>query len=63
MSSGRLPEVETKENSKPVSRKSGRRCLREVVVYERFQYKALAENIFSVLDRWSIINNYWMRFL
>ena len=43
------------ENSKAVSRKRGRCCLREVVVYERFQYKALAENVFSVLDRWSII--------
>ena len=39
-------------NSKTVCRKSGRGRLREVVVYERFQYKALTENIFHVLGRW-----------
>ena len=27
----------------------------EVVVYERFQYKALTENIFGVLGRWSLM--------
>ena len=41
------------ENSKTVSCKSGRGCLREVVVYERVHYKALSENIFGVLGRWS----------
>ena len=46
----------TIENSKTESRKrskSGRGRLREVVVYERFQYNALTENIFGVLGRWS----------
>ena len=43
----------TVENSKTVSRRSGRGRLREVVVYERFQCKTLTENIFSVLGRWS----------
>ena len=28
-------------------------ALREVVVYERIQYKALTEDIFGVLGRWS----------
>ena len=32
---------------------SGRGRLREVVVYERIQYKALTEDIFGVLGRWS----------
>ena len=31
----------------------GRGRLREVVVYERIQYKALTEDIFGVLGRWS----------
>ena len=39
----------TVENSQTVSRKSGHGRLLEVVVYERFQYKALTENIFGVL--------------
>ena len=39
-------------NSKTVCRKSGRGRLREVVVYDRFQYKALTENIFHVLGGW-----------
>ena len=26
-----------------------------MVVYERFQYKALTENIFGVLGRWSLM--------
>ena len=39
----------TIENSQTVSRKSGHGRLLEVVVYERFQYKALTENIFGVL--------------
>ena len=39
----------TKENSKTVSRKSGLGLLPEVVVYDRFQYKALTENIFGAL--------------
>ena len=47
--------LKTIENSKTVPRKSGRGCLWKVVVYERFQYKALTENIFSILDRWLII--------
>ena len=42
-------------NSKTVCRKSGRGRLREVAVYERFQYKALTENICHVLGRWSLI--------
>ena len=37
----------TVENSKTVSRKSDHGRLLEVVVYERFQYKAFTENIFS----------------
>ena len=61
MSSGSLAEVESLaiENCKTLSRKSGRGRLREVVVYERFQYKALTEDIFGVLgkvvacERWS----------
>ena len=32
---------------------SGR--LREVVVYERFQFMALTENIFGVLQRWFLM--------
>ena len=32
---------------------SGRGRLREVVIYERIQYKALTEDIFGVLGRWS----------
>ena len=43
------------ENSKTVSRKSGRGRLREMVVYERLQYKALTEDILSVLGRWSLM--------
>ena len=42
--------LETMENSERVSRR-----LREVVVYERFQYKALTENMFGVLRRWSLM--------
>ena len=38
----------TVENSKTVSRKSDHGRLLEVVVYERFQCKALTENIFDV---------------
>ena len=41
--------IKTVENSQTVSRKSGHGRLLEVVVYERFQYKALTENIFGVL--------------
>ena len=47
--------LKTIANSKTVSRKRGRRCLLEVVFYQRFQYKALTENIFGVLERWSLI--------
>ena len=45
--------LKTIENSKTVNRKSGRSQLWQVAVYERFQYKALTENIFGVLGRWS----------
>ena len=41
--------LKTIENSKTVSRR-----LREVLVYERFQYKALTENMFGVLRRCSL---------
>ena len=51
MSCSHLPEVEKIENSKLVSRKSGRGCSREVVVYKRFQYKIFTENILGVLER------------
>ena len=47
--------LKTIENSKTVNRKSGRSQLRQVAVYERFQYKALTENIFGVLGRWLLI--------
>ena len=47
--------LKTIENSKTVNRKSGRSQLWQVAVYERFQYKALTENIFGVLGRWSLI--------
>ena len=46
------------ENSKTVSPKSGRGRLQEVVVYERFQYKAVTEDIFGVLGRcrlWEVV--------
>ena len=43
------------ENSKTVSPKSGRSRLQEVVVYERFQYKAVTEDIFGVLGRLSLM--------
>ena len=43
--------LKTIENSKTVNRKSGRSQLWQVAVYERFQYKALTENIFGVLGR------------
>ena len=42
--------LKTIENSKTVNRR-----YREVLVYERFQYKALTENIFGVLGRWSLM--------
>ena len=42
--------LKTIENSKTVSRR-----LREVLVYERFQHKALTENMFGVLRRWSLM--------
>ena len=47
--------LKTIENSKTVSRKSDRGRLREVVVYERFQYKALTDDIFGVLGRLSLM--------
>ena len=47
--------LKTIENSKTFCRKSGRGRLREVVVYERFPYKALTENIFGVLGSCSLM--------
>ena len=47
--------LKTIENSKTVSPKSGRGRLQEVVVYERFQYKAVTEDIFGVLGRLSLM--------
>ena len=38
--------IKTIENSKTVSRKIDHVRLRKVVVYERFQYKAVTENNF-----------------
>ena len=47
--------LKTIENSKTVSQKTGHGRLRKVVVYERFQYKALTEKIFGVLGMWSLM--------
>ena len=47
--------LKTIENSKTVSPKSGRGRLQEVVVYERFQHKAVTEDIFGVLGRLSLM--------
>ena len=47
--------LKTVENSKTVRRKRGRSRLRAVVVYVRFQYEALTENIFGVLGRWLLV--------
>ena len=41
----------TIENSKTVSRKIDHGRLRKVVVYERFQFKAVTENIFWIILR------------
>ena len=41
------------DSSFTVSRRSGLGHLLEVVVYERFQYKASTESISVVLGRWS----------
>ena len=49
------PRLKTIKIFKTVSQNSGRGCLGEVVLYERFQYKALTENIFGVLGRWSLM--------
>ena len=49
------------ENSKTVSPKSGRGRLQEVVVYERFQYKAVTEDIFGVLGRLSLMGGGHLR--
>ena len=38
---------------------SGR--LREVAIYERFQFMALTENIFGVLRRWSLMGGRHLR--
>ena len=55
MTSGRLPEVENNPKFKLSADKVRWLRLQEVVIYERFQYKALTENIFGVLGRWSLI--------
>ena len=55
MSGGPRRRLKTIENSKTVSPKSGRSRLQEVVVYERFQYKAVTEDIFGVLGRLSLM--------
>ena len=55
MSGGPCGRLKTIENSKTVSPKSGRGRLQEVVVYERFQYKAVTEDIFGVLGRLSLM--------
>ena len=55
MSGGARGRLKTIENSKTVSPKSGRGRLQEVVVYERFQYKAVTEDIFGVLGRLSLM--------
>ena len=47
--------LKTIEYSKTINRKSGRSQLWQVAIYERFQYKALTENIFGVLGRWSLM--------
>ena len=55
MSGGPRGLLKTIENSKTVSPKSGRGRLQEVVVYERFQHKAVTEDIFGVLGRLSLM--------
>ena len=55
MSCGPRGRLKTIENSKTVSPKSGRGRLQEVGVYERFQYKAVTEDIFGVLGRLSLM--------
>ena len=55
MSGGPRGRLKTIENSKTVSPKSVRGRLLEVVVYERFQYKAVTEDIFGVLGRLSLM--------
>ena len=55
MSGGPRGRLKTIENSKTVSPKSGRGRLQEVVVYERFPYKVVTENIFGVLGRLSLM--------
>ena len=55
MSGGPRGRLKTRENSKTVSPKSGRGRWQEVVVYERFQYKAVTEDIFGVLGRMSLM--------
>ena len=47
--------LKTIDNSKLSAEKVVAIAYGEVVVYERFQYKALTENIFGVLGRWSIM--------
>ena len=55
MSGGPRGRLKTIENSKTVSPKSGRGRLQEVVVYERFPYKVVTEDIFGVLGRLSLM--------
>ena len=61
MSGGPRGRLKTIENSKTVSPKSGRGRLQEVVVYERFQYKAVTEDIFGVLGRLSLMGGGHLR--
>ena len=56
MSNGRLPELENNTRKfKNFQPKKWSRSLTGVVVYEKFQYKSLTENIFGVLGRWSLM--------
>ena len=55
MSGGPWGRLKTIKNSKTVSPKSGRVRLQEVVVYERFQYKALTKKIFGALGKLSLM--------
>ena len=47
--------LKTIDNSKLSAEKVVAIAYGEVVVYERFQYKALTENTFGVLGRWSLM--------
>ena len=43
------------ENYLTVILKSGRSCLREVVIYQRFQLQGFNWKNFGVLDKWSLM--------